>query len=120
MSFTYNTDQHWASASPQAPGRTSSGADSAAAAAPSSTPAVPRPGSNGNGEKVHVRLEITPALDAKLNELAGKIGGTPGDVLSRAIALMDVAVEANRQGKRIGIADDDQPLAAEIVGITKG
>ncbi len=67
--------------------------------------------------KVRFNLDISPDLNALLDNLAASIGGTKSDVLLKAIALMDVAVDANRQGKKFGIAERDQPLATEIVGI---
>ena len=67
--------------------------------------------------KVHFNLDISPDLNALLDKLAVSIGGTKSDVLLKAIVLMDVAVDAKRQGKKFGIAEQDQPLATEIVGI---
>lgn len=68
-------------------------------------------------EKVRLSLIVSPELNDTLNELAHKLGGTKSDVLRRAIALMEVMVDAKEQGKKIGIADKDQPLATEIIGI---
>ncbi len=62
-------------------------------------------------------LDITPELNTLLDTLATNIGGTKSDVLRKAIALMEVAVDAKRQGKKFGIAEKDQPLATEIIGI---
>lgn len=67
--------------------------------------------------KVHFSLDVSPDLNALLDKLATNIGGTKSDVLLKAIALMELAVDANRQGKKFGIAEKDQPLAMEIVGI---
>ena len=35
----------------------------------------------------------------------------------RAVALMEVAVQAKEDGKKFGVANKDQELATEIVGI---
>lgn len=67
--------------------------------------------------KVRLSLDITPELNTLLDTLATNIGGTKSDVLRKAIALMEVAVDAKRQGKKFGIAEKDQPLATEIIGI---
>jgi predicted transcriptional regulator len=67
--------------------------------------------------KVRITVDISPALYAKLDELAEKTHTTKSDVLRKAIGLMDVAMEAKEQGKKIGIAEKDQPLATEIIGI---
>ena len=67
--------------------------------------------------KIRLNLDISPETNSLLEDLAGKIGSTTSEVLSKAIVLMQVAVEAKRQGKKIGIAEQDQPLAREIVGL---
>ncbi len=67
--------------------------------------------------KVRLSLDISAELNALLERLAVTTGGTKSDVLRKAIALMEVAVEAKRQGKKFGIADKDQQLATEIVGL---
>jgi hypothetical protein len=66
--------------------------------------------------KVHYSLDVSPDLNATLDKLANSIGGTKGDVLLKAIVLLDLAVDAKRQGKKFGVAEKDQPLAAEITG----
>lgn len=68
-------------------------------------------------EKVRLSLDVSLELNQTLEDLAEKIGGTKSEVLRKAIALMEVMVEAKQQGKKVGIADKDQPLATEIVGI---
>lgn len=66
---------------------------------------------------VRLSLEVSPQLNAKLEELAEKLHGSKSDVLRRAVALMDVAVQAKEEGKKFGVANKDQELATEIVGI---
>lgn len=73
--------------------------------------------SNQERTKVRLSLDISPELNTLLEKLAGNIGGTKSDVLRKAIALMEVAVDAKRQGKKFGIAEKDQQLATEIIGI---
>lgn len=68
-------------------------------------------------EKVRLSLDISPELNALLEMLADKTGGTKSDVLRKAISLMEVAVEAKRQGKKFGIAERDQQLSTEIIGL---
>lgn len=68
-------------------------------------------------EKVRLSLDISPELNSLLEQLAVKIGGTKSDVLRKSIALMEIMVEAKKQGKKFGIAERDQPLATEIIGI---
>ncbi|MGE5655095.1 MAG: DNA-binding protein [Actinomycetota bacterium] len=72
-----------------------------------------------NNQKVKVRLNFVVSSDINetLEDLAQKTGGTKTEVFRRAIALMDLIVDAKQQGKRVGIAQKDQPLDTEIVGI---
>ncbi len=67
--------------------------------------------------RIRLSLELSPEANALLEDLAEKIGGTKSEVLRKAIVLMELAVEARRQGKKFGIAEKDQPLAKEIVGL---
>ena len=77
----------------------------------------PRTASKPEREKVRLSLDISPELNSLLEQLAVSIGGTKSEVLRKAIALMEVMVEAKKQGKKFGIAEKDQPLATEIIGI---
>lgn len=66
--------------------------------------------------KIRVSLDISPELYAKLQGLAKDIRGTKSDVLRKSLALMDVAVQARKNGKKIGIADKSEQLTTEIIG----
>lgn len=68
-------------------------------------------------EKVRLSLDISPELNTLLEQLAASTGSTKSEVLRKAIALMEVAVEAKRQGKKLGIAERDQQLTTEIIGL---
>lgn len=68
-------------------------------------------------EKVRLSLDISPELNALLESLAAATGGTKSDVLRKAIALMEVAVDAKRRGLKLGLAEKDQPLVTEIIGL---
>ena len=68
-------------------------------------------------EKVRLSLDISPELNALLESLATTTGGTKSDVLRKAIALMEVAVDAKRRGLKLGLAEKDQPLVTEIIGL---
>jgi predicted transcriptional regulator len=69
------------------------------------------------GEKVKLSVEVSGELDALLEELAKETHGTKSDVLRKGIALMQVAVDAKKKGQRLGVADKDQKLEKELVGI---
>ena len=62
-------------------------------------------------------LEISPQLYVSLESLAANTGSTISEVLRKAIILLELAVDAKRQGKKFGIAEKDQQLATEIIGI---
>ncbi len=68
-------------------------------------------------EKVRLSLDISRELNDLLEELAARTGGTKSDVLRKAIALMEVAVDGKRRGLKLGLADRDQQLTTEIIGL---
>ncbi|MCU0545709.1 MAG: DNA-binding protein [Oscillatoriaceae cyanobacterium Prado104] len=72
-----------------------------------------------NPDKVKVRLNfvVSSEINDTLEELANKTGGTKTEVFRRAIALMEVIVDAKEEGKKVGITDKDRNLVTEIVGI---
>jgi len=52
-----------------------------------------------------------------LETIARDTGTTKTDVFRKAMALMDVAHQARKKGKRVGIAAKGQPLETEFVGL---
>lgn len=78
---------------------------------------MPRTSTSARPERVRLSLEVSPELNDKLDELSDKIHGSKSDVLRRAVALMDIAVRARDEGHKLGIADRNQPLLTEIIGI---
>jgi hypothetical protein len=75
-----------------------------------------------SNEKVRLSLDVSPELNALLEELAREIEGNKSDVLRKAITLMDVAVQANKNNRKLLIADADVNVGSiqvqEIIGIT--
>lgn len=73
-------------------------------------------------DKIRLSLDVSPELDNLLKSLAEEIDGSKSDVLRKAIALMDVAVQANKEHRKLLIADRDvnidSPNVQEIIGIT--
>lgn len=67
--------------------------------------------------KIRLSLDVSPELNETLDELAQKTGTTKSDILRKAIALMEVAVEAKEKHNRLGVFDEEQHLVREIVGI---
>ena len=71
----------------------------------------------GSNEKVRVSLDISPQLYEKLQSLAQELHSTKSDVLRKSLVLLDVAVEARKNGKKLGLADSNNQLTTEIIGI---
>ena len=68
-------------------------------------------------DKIKLSLEIPLELNARLEEIAKELGSTKSDVLRRALALMDVAHEARKQNKIVGVLTQEQKLEKEFIGI---
>ena len=68
-------------------------------------------------EKIRVSLDISPQLYEKLQSLAHELHETKSDVLRKSLVLLDVAVEARKNGKKLGLADSSNQLITEIIGI---
>ncbi len=68
-------------------------------------------------DKVKLSLFVSAQLNETLENLARESGSTKSDVLRKALALLEVASEARRDGKRIGILTTDRQVITEIVGL---
>jgi hypothetical protein len=65
-------------------------------------------------ESVHLDIEMTPELAAKLESLASGRGESPGEIFSLAIALLDVAWQGKQRGQKLGLANPETQLITEI------
>jgi predicted transcriptional regulator len=54
--------------------------------------------------KVRMNLEMSEESYSKLENLAGTLHTSKSDVLRRALALIDYAVEAAKDGKKFGLS----------------
>jgi hypothetical protein len=61
-------------------------------------------------------LTIPPETHANVERLAKAMGVEKAEVFSRALALLDVAVDAKAHGNAIGIVDSEGHLVNEISG----
>ena len=61
-------------------------------------------------------LAMTPEANELLASLAQKTGTSEGDVLRLALGMLNVAVDAKRQGKHVGVAGSPDALDLELVG----
>ncbi len=68
-------------------------------------------------QHIKINLDLSPELYETISNLAQQINGDNAEVLLKAIALLEVAVEAKQKGKHIWIVDDNQNLETEVIGI---
>jgi predicted transcriptional regulator len=66
---------------------------------------------------VRLNVNITDELNVRLDSLAEKAGVTKSDLLRKAIALIDVAVNERTQGNKLAITDGQNHVLREIVGV---
>lgn len=66
---------------------------------------------------VRLTLELSPELNASLENIAERTCSSKSDILRKAIALIEVAVRAKEEGRRFGVAQPGQELATEVVGL---
>ncbi len=66
-------------------------------------------------EIVHLKLDLSPEINDKLEELVSKLGSNQTDIVHQAITLMQILLNAKENGKKFGIAELDQPLASEVI-----
>ncbi|MEH2339643.1 DNA-binding protein [Nostoc sp.] len=71
----------------------------------------------GKTERIQINLDFSPELYETLNNLAQHMNGDNAEVFLKAIALLEVAVEAKQKGRHIWIVDDNQNIETEIIGI---
>lgn len=65
---------------------------------------------------VRLNLDVTEALHAELNRLAGVSGCTRADVMRRRLSLIKIAIDAQVQGHTLAILDKDRKVIATITG----
>lgn len=69
-------------------------------------------------DTIKLSLEVSTELNNVLEQMVEKhVGTNKSEVLRKAIALIQVAVEAREKGQKIGIAAKGQSLATEFIGI---
>lgn len=68
-------------------------------------------------EPLRFSLIVSSELNDLLEDLARAGHTSKSDVLRRAIALFDIAIEARRNNKHLGILDQNNNLETEIVGL---
>lgn len=81
------------------------------------TPTLPRSADYLSVEPGGAVITVPADFNQLVEKIAQETGLEKGEVLRRALGLMDVAVEARKQGNTIGILDQDGNLESEIVGL---
>lgn len=69
------------------------------------------------GTKIRLTLDVSQELNKTLNELANNGNTTKSDILRRAIALMELAVQAQKEGGKVMFVNNDKSETKEIVGL---
>jgi predicted transcriptional regulator len=67
--------------------------------------------------RTRLTFDVSAELNEMLEKLAEQTSATKSEVLRKAIALMDVAVDAKSKGQKIVLADDKDQVVTKIVGL---
>ena len=70
-----------------------------------------------NDEKVRFTLELSGTANEKLEQLARASGGNKSEVLRKAIALLEIAADAQEKGQRLAVADKNNAVVHTIIGL---
>ena len=68
-------------------------------------------------EKVRLSLQVSQELNQTLEEIAASTGSNLNDVIRQALALIEVAHTAKKEGRHIGIVSDARKLDTEFIGL---
>ncbi|WP_427159787.1 DNA-binding protein [Aliinostoc sp. HNIBRCY26] len=68
-------------------------------------------------QRLQINLNLSQELYKTIDNLSQQIQGDHADVFLKALALLEIAVEAKQQGKHLWIVDDHENLETEISGI---
>lgn len=67
--------------------------------------------------RTRLTFDVSSELNDMLEKLAESTGSTKSEVLRKAIALMDVAVDAKAKGQKVVVANDQDQVVTRIVGL---
>ncbi len=67
--------------------------------------------------KVRLTLDVTDELNERLNGLAEEAGGSKSEILRKAIALIELAINAKRSGKHMAVVDQNDKVVTTVVGL---
>jgi hypothetical protein len=64
----------------------------------------------GDDRMLGFNLELSARTNEKLDRMAGEIGITKGELFAWSLALLEIAVNARKEGKSIAIVDADRSI----------
>ncbi|HXY99391.1 MAG TPA: hypothetical protein VEI03_05295 [Stellaceae bacterium] len=67
-------------------------------------------------QKVRLTLDVSEGLNEILEDIAAESGVTKSEVIRKAVAMLDVAHKAAREGKQLTISKDGK-IEKQIVGL---
>lgn len=68
-------------------------------------------------ESIRLSLDSSANTNTRLEHLAGEMDIGVADTLKRALALLEIAVAAKKEGCRIGTLDEEGWGVTEITGV---
>jgi hypothetical protein len=68
-------------------------------------------------EKVRITLDLSPEMNRTLEELVTTSGTSKSDILRKAIALIEVAMDARSRGQSLALSDKEDRVVTKIVGL---
>lgn len=66
---------------------------------------------------VRLNVNLTDEVNERLENLAADSGITKSELVRRAFALIDLAINERKLGHRLAITDDKHHVLREIVGV---
>ena len=66
---------------------------------------------------VRMSLHISPELNDELEHMSEEAHASKSDILRKAIALMKVALETKKSGKKLAVVNENKELVSEIIGL---
>ena len=68
-------------------------------------------------EKTYLLLRLSPEVDHAIEALMERTHLPKAEVLNMAVGFLKAAADAIAEGKRVGIAGEDQDLEVEFTGL---
>lgn len=68
-------------------------------------------------DKIRLSLELSAKFNEKLEQLARDTDSTKTEVIRKALALMEVAIDSQKNGASLSITSKDGQLVTKIVGL---